>query len=33
MHINMFLQQNINEFKNETSIKDFVNILLVKQTN
>jgi len=29
----MSLQQNINEFKNETSVKDFVNILLVKQTN
>ena len=33
MHINMFLQQDINESKNEISIKDFINILLVKQTN
>ncbi len=33
MHIDMFLQQDINESKNEISIKDFVNILLVKQTN
>jgi len=33
MHINMFLQQDINESKNETFIKDFINILLVKQTN
>jgi len=30
MHIDMFLQQDINESKNEISIKDFVNILLVK---
>jgi len=29
----MFLQQDINESKNEISIKDFINILLVKQTN
>ncbi len=33
MHIDMSLQWDINESKNETSIKDFVNILLVKQTN
>jgi len=33
MHINMSLQQDINESKNETSVKDFVNTLLVKQTN
>ncbi len=29
----MFLQQDINKSKNKTSIKDFINILLVKQTN
>ena len=29
----MSLQQDINEFKNETFIKDFINTLLVKQTN
>jgi len=33
MYINMFLQQDINKSKNKTSIKDFINILLVKQTN
>jgi len=33
MHIDMSLQQDINESKNEISIKDFINILLVKQTN
>jgi len=33
MHINMSLQQDIDEFRNETSIKDFVNILLAKQAN
>ncbi len=33
MHIDMSLQQDINEFKNETFIKDFINTLLVKQTN
>ncbi len=33
MHIDMSLQWDINEPKNETSIKDFVNILLVKQAN
>ncbi len=30
MHIDMSLQQDINESKNETFIEDFVNILLVK---
>ncbi len=30
MHIDMSLQQDINEFKNETSVKDFINTLLVK---
>jgi len=29
----MSLQQDIDEFRNETSIKDFVNILLAKQAN
>ncbi len=29
----MFLQQDINESKNETSVKDFINTLLVKQIN
>jgi len=33
MHIDMLFQQNINESKNETSVKDFINILLVKQAN
>jgi len=33
MHIDMSLQQDINESKNETFIEDFINILLVKQTN
>ncbi len=33
MHIDMLLQWDINKFKNEISVKDFVNILLVKQTN
>ena len=33
MHIDMLLQQDINESKNETSVKDFINILLVKQAN
>ncbi len=33
MHIDMSLQQDINEFKNETSVKDFINTLLVKQAN
>jgi len=30
MHIDMSLQWDINESKNETFIEDFVNILLVK---
>ena len=30
MHIDMFLQWDIDESKNETSIKDFVNTLLIK---
>jgi len=29
----MSLQQDIDESKNETSVEDFINILLVKQTN
>ncbi len=33
MHIDMSLQQDIDESKNETSIKDFVNTLLIKQIN
>jgi len=33
MYIDMSLQQDINEFKNETSVKDFINTLLVKQAN
>ncbi len=33
MHIDMLLQWDINKFKNEISVKDFINILLVKQTN
>jgi len=33
MHINMLLCCNIDELKNETIIEEFVNILLIKQTN
>jgi len=33
MYIDMSLQQDINEFKNEISVKDFINTLLVKQAN
>jgi len=33
MHINMSLQQDINELKNEIFVKDFINTLLVKQIN
>ncbi len=33
MHINMPLHCNIDELKNETIIEEFVNILLIKQTN
>ena len=33
MHIDMSLQQDIDESKNETSVKDFVNTLLIKQMN
>jgi len=33
IHINMLLQQDIDESKNEISVKDFVNILLIKETN
>ncbi len=29
----MLLQQDIDESKNEISVKDFVNILLIKETN
>jgi len=29
----MSFQQDINEFKNEIFVKDFINTFLVKQTN
>ncbi len=33
MHIDISLQQDINESKNEIFIEDFINTFLVKQTN
>ncbi len=30
MHIDMSLQQDINEFKNEIFIEDFINTFLIK---
>ncbi len=33
MHIDMPFCYNIDELKNETIIEEFVNILLIKQTN